>query len=111
MRHTQIPIQVKLPNGARLQSNATSDLALHSFNPRARSAHIIHVLDIHSLISCGQMCDTGYEVLFNEGTAQVINGYVAVNGNAVMQGGCDRTTGLWTVPLDNKEKTGESENE
>jgi hypothetical protein len=32
------------------------------------------------------MCDAGYKVLFEKGTAQVINGHVAVNGNVVMQG-------------------------
>jgi hypothetical protein len=110
MRHAHIPIQVKLPNGTRLQSSAAADLAINSFNPRACSAHIIHGLASHSLLSCGQMCDAGYKVLFDEGTAQIINGNVAVNGNVVMQGEHNRTTGLWTVPLDATEKTGESEN-
>jgi hypothetical protein len=52
------------------------------------------------------MCDAGYNVLFNEGTTQVINGHVAVNGNVVMQGERDHTTGLWIVPLDDTEKQG-----
>jgi hypothetical protein len=91
MCHAHIPIHVKLPNGARLQSSAIADLAISMFNPRARSAHIIHGLANHSLLSCSQMCNAGYKVLFNEGTALVINGHVAVNGNVVMQGECDRT--------------------
>jgi hypothetical protein len=102
-----IPIQVKLPNGAQLQSSATSDLSINSFNPRARSVHIIHGLASHSLLSCDKICDTGYNILFDEGTAQVvINGHVSANGNVVMQGERDRTTGLWTVPLDDTKNRG-----
>jgi hypothetical protein len=84
---------MKLPNGARLQSSAPADLVMNSFNPRA-PAQIFHGLASHSLLTCDQMCDAGYKLLFDEGEAKVINGHVAVNGNVVMQGKRDRTTGL-----------------
>jgi hypothetical protein len=47
------------------------------------------------------MCDAGYCVLFNEGKAKIIDGDATVNGTVVMEGQRDRTTGLWTVLLDN----------
>jgi hypothetical protein len=68
----------------------------------AHSAHIINGLANHSLLSCGQMCDTGYWVIFEEGDAKLLEENVLVHERVVMEGQCDRTTGLWTVPLDNK---------
>jgi hypothetical protein len=64
-RNAHIPIRVKLPDGTTLSSSATADLACSTFKLRARSAHIINDLASHSLLSCGQMCDTGYKVLFD----------------------------------------------
>jgi hypothetical protein len=110
-RHAHIPIKVKLPDGTTLASRATADLACTTFNLRARSAHIINELAIHSILSCGQMCDAGYKVLSDEGRAQVIKGNVAVQGRIIMHGQSDHTTGLWTVPLyENSTKKDESIN-
>jgi hypothetical protein len=55
-----------------------------------------------SLLSCGQMCDAGYRVLFEEGKAKIFEGDVTVHGKVLMEGKRERSTGLWTVPLDNK---------
>jgi hypothetical protein len=46
------------------------------------------------------MCDAGYKLLFNQVDAIVIDGQVKVNGDIVMMGKRDQTTGLWKVPLD-----------
>jgi hypothetical protein len=48
------------------------------------------------------MCDAGYCVLFEEGEAKIFEGDVMVHGKVIMEGQRDRSTGLWTVPLDNK---------
>jgi hypothetical protein len=101
-KQAHIPIKVRLPNGTTLYSSATADLVCTTFNDRARSAHIINDLASHSLLSCGQMCDAGYEVLFDAGRAQVIEGNVTLQGRIVMHGQRDHPTGLWTVPLDGK---------
>jgi hypothetical protein len=77
-RHAHIPIKVKLPDGTTLASSAMADLACTTFNLRARSVHIINDLASHSLLSCGQMCDAGHKVMFDEGRAQVIEGNVSV---------------------------------
>jgi hypothetical protein len=97
-----MPIKVKLPNGTTLAASATSDVSLNNFNPRARTVHIINGLVNHPLLSCGQMCDAGYKVLFDEGKAIVIEANITVHGRVTMDGQLDHTTGLWTVPLDNK---------
>jgi hypothetical protein len=73
-----IPIGVNLPDDTTLSSSATAELACPTFNLRARSVHIINDLTSHSLLSCGQMCDAGYKVLFDNGRAHVIEGSVSV---------------------------------
>jgi hypothetical protein len=97
-----MPIHVKLPDGQRLASTTTADLAIPNFNHKARSAHIINGLATHSLLSCRQICDAGYCVLFEEGKATIFEGNVMVHGKVLMEGQRDRSKGLWTVPLDNK---------
>jgi hypothetical protein len=94
-----------------LSSSTTAELACPTFNLRARSVHIINDLASHSLLSCGQMCNAGYKVLFDNGQAQVIEGNVSVQGRIVIHGQHDHSTGLWTVPVDtNSTKQNESIN-
>jgi hypothetical protein len=102
MRRAHMPIHVKLPDGQKIASTATSDFAIPNFNHMAHSARIINGLATHSLLSCGQMCDAGYCILFEEGKAKIFEGDVTVHGKVLMEGQRDRSTGLWTVPLDNK---------
>jgi hypothetical protein len=47
------------------------------------------------------MYDAGYNVVFYRGEAKVINGPINIEGEVIMSGKRDTTTGLWTVPLDN----------
>jgi hypothetical protein len=58
----------------------------------SRATHYSHV----------DTCDAGYQVMFDEGRAQFIEGNVSVQGRIVMHGQRDNSTGLWTVPLDAK---------
>jgi hypothetical protein len=48
------------------------------------------------------MYDAGYRVLFEEGNATICEGDVMVHGKVLLELQRDRSTGLWTVPLDNK---------
>jgi hypothetical protein len=102
MQWAHMPIHIKLPDGQKLASTATADLAIHNFNHRARSAHIINGLATHYLLSCGKICDAGYRVLFDEGKAKIFEGDVTVHGKVLMKGQRNTSTWLWTVPLDNK---------
>jgi hypothetical protein len=79
-------IKVKLPNRTTLASSATSGLVLNNFNPRAQSAHLINGITNHSLLSCGQMCDAGYKVIFDEGKAKVMEETVTLHGRGVVDG-------------------------
>jgi hypothetical protein len=97
-----MPIHFKLPDGQKLTSTATADLAIPDFNHRTCSTHIINGIATRSLLSCGQMCDAGYHVLFEEGKAIIFKGDVTVRGKVLTEGQRDRLTVLWTVPLDNK---------
>jgi hypothetical protein len=51
------------------------------------------------------MCDAGYNVVFDRGEAKVINGPINIEGEEIMSGKRDTTTGLWTVPLDHTSAT------
>jgi hypothetical protein len=85
----------------KLNCAAITDLSCDNLKRRDRLAHLINGPAQHSLLPCGQMCDAGYKVLFEEGGAKVINGDIKINSNIVMQRQRDRETGLWAVPLDN----------
>jgi hypothetical protein len=61
-------------------------------------------MDLRSTLSCqmcGQMCDAGYKVIFEECKSKVIEGNIKIDRKIVMQGKCDRETGLWMIQLDN----------
>jgi hypothetical protein len=90
MRRAHIPIHVSLPDGQELALTATADLAIHNFNHKARSAHIINSLAIHFLSSCGLMCDAGYRVLFEKVKAKIFEFDVTVHGKVLMEGQRDR---------------------
>jgi hypothetical protein len=51
------------------------------------------------------MCDAGYNVVFDRGKAKVINGPINIEGELIMSGKWDTTTGLRTVPLDHTSAT------
>jgi hypothetical protein len=46
----------------------------------------------HSLLSCGQMCDVVYKVLFEEGEVNVIDGGIMIDVETLMQG---HATEIW----------------
>jgi hypothetical protein len=81
-----MPIKVKLPNGTMLASSATSGLVLNNYNPRAQSKHLINGITNHSLLSCGQMCDAGYKVIFDKEKAKEIDETVTLHGRGVVDG-------------------------
>jgi hypothetical protein len=68
----------------KLASTATADLEIPKFNNRSLSAHIINGLATHYLLLCGQICDAGYRVLFEEEKANIFEGDVTVHGKVLM---------------------------
>ena len=60
--------------------------------PAARHVHIVPGLHNCSLLSIGQLCDSGYEVLFTKLHMSVLS-----DGHCILQGHRSTTTRLWHV--------------
>jgi hypothetical protein len=93
-----IPPNVNMPNGMSIQLSHTSDLLLSAFPHQARKSHISPGLVDNSLISVGQLCDSGCEVTFTRDKVEVKKG-----GQCIMPGLRDSQSRLWRVNL--KEST------
>jgi hypothetical protein len=89
------PLEVRLPNGANIASTHTVTLNLPSLPHTARQAHIIPGLDQHSLLSVGQMFDSGCAVAFTSTKVPVKNG-----ASTILTGQRDKDSGMWRVPLE-----------
>jgi hypothetical protein len=104
IKQAHIPIKVNLPNGSALRSTAAADVMCRTLNQKSRAAHVTNGLQ-HSLLSCDQMCDAGYNVVFYRGEAKVINEPINIEREVIMSGKLDIATGLWTVSLDSTSAT------
>jgi hypothetical protein len=62
----------------------------------AMQAHIPPGLDQQSLLSAGQMCDSGCAVTFTANKVAVTNGAAII-----LNGTRDKDSGVWHVPLGN----------
>jgi hypothetical protein len=60
----------------------------------ARQAHILPGLAQHSLLSVGQMCDSGCSVTFTASNVMVTNGH-----SMILTGQRYKESSLWRVPL------------
>jgi hypothetical protein len=91
---TTTPLEVRLPNGDTITSTHTATLNIPSLPQSARRAHILPGLAQHSLLSVGQMCDSGCSVTFTATHITVTNGSATV-----LTGTRDKQSNLWSVPL------------
>jgi hypothetical protein len=57
--------------------------------PAAFKAHIVPALDNCSLLSLGQLCDAGYNILLRANTLSVLDA-----GEAILTGSRDHSTGM-----------------
>jgi len=89
-----VPLAIYNPNGAVMYSTHTAEINVPSLPRSARVCHIVPGLRLYSLISIGQLCDAGCEVLFL--TASVSIGF---QNTVIMQGARARDTGLWHLDL------------
>jgi hypothetical protein len=87
---TQTPLEVHLPNGATIASTHTETLNLPSLPHASRQAHILPVLAHHSLLSVGQMCDSGCVITFTAKKVVVKNG-----ATTILTGQRDKESGVW----------------
>jgi hypothetical protein len=94
----ETPLEVRLPNGATIASTHTATLnmpSLTSLPHAARQAHILLGLAQHSLLSVGQMCDSGCAVTFTATKVTVTNGE-----STILTGLRDKESSLWRAPLE-----------
>jgi hypothetical protein len=99
-----VPLNNNMPNGTTIQSSHTCNLLLTDLPPQARQAHILPGLVHSSLISVGQLCDSGCSVTFTH--YQVT---VSRNGKNVMYGSRDPKSRLWRVDLKNRCETNQAQ--
>jgi hypothetical protein len=92
---TATPLAVRLPNGDIIASTHTATLNMPSLPHAARQAHILPGLAQHSLLSVGQMCDSGCSVTFTATEVTVTNGE-----SKILTGLRDKKNSLWRVPLE-----------
>jgi hypothetical protein len=87
-------LEVRLPNGDTITSAHTATLNMSSLPQAARLTHILPGLAQHSLLSVGQMCDSGCSVTFTASNVIVTNG-----GSTILTGNREKQSNLWSVPL------------
>ena len=87
--------RVTLPNGETLTSTQVGYLPLSSeLSQQAKKANILENLKSASLISFGQLCNDGCEVILKDKTCHVYK-----NNKQILQGFRNRQDNLWDIPL------------
>jgi hypothetical protein len=93
---TQTPLEGRIPNGTTIASTHTATLNLPSLPHPERQAHILHGLAHHSLLSVGQMCDSGCSITFTENKVTVTH-----RATKILTGQRDKESGPWRLSLGN----------
>jgi hypothetical protein len=93
-KSTTTSLAVRLPNGDTVKSTHTATLNMPSLPHVSIQAHILPGLSQHSLLSVGQMCDSGCSVTFTALKVTVTNGE-----STILTGLRDKESILWRVPL------------
>jgi hypothetical protein len=99
-QEAHVPFSVNMPTGTMIQLSHTCELLLADLPPQARKAHIIPGLLHNSLISVGQLCDSGCNITFTQEQVTVLR-----DGTCVMYGSRDPRSRLWRVDLKQKFET------
>jgi hypothetical protein len=107
-QEAHVPLSVNMPNGTTIQSSHTCDLLLTDLPPQERKAHILPGLVHESLISVGQLCDSGCDSRCDSGcdvtlTQEQVT--VSRDGKCVIYGSRDPRSRLWRVDLKKKFET------
>ena len=90
-----------LPNGQQLKpTNVACELNLPQVPAQGRQAHLLPGLTHSSLVYIGQLCDAGFQATFDQTYVNITN-----NGDTIITGHRDFTTGLWRIPLTMREAT------
>ena len=87
-------LQVHLPNGATIQSSHSGQIDLPDLPPAAKESHIFPDLSAASLLSVGQLCNSGCKVTF---TNKEVN--VMLHDKNILSGVRTPHNGLWSIDL------------
>ena len=82
-----------LPNGDTLTGLQEAQLQIDSLPQAAQQAHIVQGLE-HNLISVGKLCDHNLTATFRKNDVLIQH-----DGETILSGNRDITTGLWTMPM------------
>jgi hypothetical protein len=85
-------IAVLQPDGSPMYSTHEADLDIPGLPPEARNAHLLPSLEAASLISIGQLCDSGCVATFTATTVSI-----DLNGVSVLTGTRSPVTRLWSL--------------
>jgi hypothetical protein len=89
------PLQVRLPNGATMDSTHTESLDIPELSATAAVAHVFPAMANKSLLSVGQLCNEGYSVTFTIDNVTIFNNI----GKEILKGNRDLDTGSWRINL------------
>jgi hypothetical protein len=92
---SQIPLMVRPPNEATMESSHTAELDIPELIAAASNAHVFPGMANHSLLSVGQLCDKGYIITFKHASVTVCNSQKC----QILNGPRDSDTGLWRINL------------
>ena len=87
-------LPVTTPNGAIIYSSDVGELDLSNLPPAARIAHVFPDIASDSLLSIGQLCDTGCTAFFTKDTVTI-----KFDGDTVLTGAHSPMTRLWHTPI------------
>jgi hypothetical protein len=87
------PLTINLPDGRKVKSLHVCDITIPAL-PQVLKGHVVPHLAIASLIGIRPLCDAGCTMTFDKAKCDVI-----YDGNVILRGFKDATTGLWMLPL------------
>ena len=93
-RITARPIGITNPNNTVMYSIHEAELDLPSLSLAARRVHIVSALSTSSLLSMGQLCDSGCRIVFDARSVHVF-----FNNDVILTGERTAATGLWHLSL------------
>ena len=92
-RPATTPLIINLPDGRKVHSSHVCDITIPGL-PQVLTGHVVPHLAIASLMGIRPLCDAGCTVTFDKEKCDVI-----YNGNVILRGIKDVSTGLWTLPI------------
>jgi hypothetical protein len=86
------PISISNPNGTTMMSTHTAEMFLPDLPTEAKTGHIVPELSSSPLLSIGQFCDAGCDVLFSAGDV-----FITLNNKIILQGTRTALSRLWII--------------